>query len=245
MQATHLEGKTIIVTGASSGIGLGLARTLVARGANVVATSRSIEGSGALSRSERLLTVGGDVARPETAARVLQAAIERFGRVDGLVNNAGIFVARAFVETTDEEVERLIDTNLRGFVSFTRAVVKRLLAQGGGGAVVNITTSLAEQPIAGVNAAASILIKGGLEAATRALAIELAPNGVRVNAVAPGIIDTPMHPPENHAFLRALHPIARLGTVSEIADAVLYLLTADFVTGEVLHVDGGAHAGRW
>ena len=160
------------------------------------------------------------------------------------MNNAGVFIAKAFTDHTVEDFQRLVATNLTGFFHVTQPAVRQMRTQGSGH-VVTISTTLASQPIQGVSASLSILTKGGLNAITRALAIEYAKEGVRVNAVAPGIVDTPMHPPEAHGFLETLHPIQRLATVDEIVDAVLYLDQAAFVTGEVLHVDGGAHAGRW
>jgi NAD(P)-dependent dehydrogenase (short-subunit alcohol dehydrogenase family) len=236
--------KTAVVTGASRGIGLALARAFGERGYNVVANARGITTSGALPVDARTALVDGDVARPETAERVMATAVERFGGVDLLVNNAGIFVAKPFVEHTSADFDALVATNLAGFFHLTHGAL-RLMRPRGAGHVVTITTSLAGQPIAGVPAAVSVLTKGGLNAATRALAIEHAAEGIRFNAVAPGVVDTPMHAPESHAVLKHLHPVARLATVSEIVDAVLYLEGAAFVTGEILHVDGGAHAGKW
>jgi NAD(P)-dependent dehydrogenase (short-subunit alcohol dehydrogenase family) len=239
-----MSTRTAVVTGASRGIGLALARAFVERGYNVVANARGISTSGALPAGARTALVDGDVARPETAQRVLGTAAERFGGIDLLVNNAGIFVAKPFVEHTSAEFDLLVATNLAGFFHLTREALG-LMRPRRAGHVVTITTSLASQPIAGVPAAVSVLTKAGLNAATRALAIEHAGEGIRFNAVAPGVVDTPMHAPENHATLRHLHPIARLGTVDEIVDAILYLDGAPFVTGQILHVDGGAHAGKW
>jgi len=236
--------QTAIVTGASSGIGLGLTKALLRNGYRVVANSRRISAAGTLQPSSHLVLVDGDVADPAIAASLTCTAVERFGSVDLLVNNAGIFIARAFTEHTVDDFQRLVATNLTGFLHVTQAAVRQMRTQGAGH-VVNISTSLATQPIQGVSAALSILTKGGLNAVTRALAIEYAGEGIRVNAVAPGIVDTPMHSPESHGFLRTLHPIQRLASVDEVVDAVLYLAGAGFVTGEVLHVDGGAHAGRW
>ena len=235
---------TAIVTGASSGIGLGLVRALVERGWSVVGNSRRVSSAGTLAASESLALVDGDIADPETAASVVHIAVERFGGIDLLVNNAGIFIAKPFVDYTPEDFEALISTNLRGFFFVTQAAIRQMRTQRRGH-VVNITTSLAGQPIAGVSSAIPILTKGGLNAVAAALAIEHAAEGIRVNAVAPGIVDTPMHKPEAHGFLETLHPIRRLGTVEEVAEAVLYLHEAKFVTGQVLHVDGGAHAGKW
>ena len=236
--------KTAIITGASSGIGLGLTTALVERGYQVVANSRRITSAGTLTPSDDLALVDGDIAQPDTARTIVETAIRRFGRLDVLVNNAGIFIPKPFTDYTTEDFDRLVSTNLTGFLYVTQEAVRQMKRQGAGH-VVNITTTLADQPIAGVPASIPVLTKGGLNAVTAALAIEFANDGVRFNAIGAGIIDTPMHKPETHAFLKTLHPIQRIGTVSEIVDAVLYLTDATFVTGEVLHVDGGAHAGKW
>jgi NAD(P)-dependent dehydrogenase (short-subunit alcohol dehydrogenase family) len=236
--------KTAVVTGASRGIGLAVAEAFVRRGYNVVANSRRLSTAGTLPAGPRTALVDGDIASPETASRVVAAATERFGGIDVLVNNAGVFLAKPFVDHTAADFDALVATNLAGFFHVTREAL-RTMRERRAGHVVTITTSLASQPIAGVPAAVSILTKAGLDAATRALAIEHAAEGIRFNAVAPGIVDTPMHARENHAALSRLHPIARLGTTAEIVDAILYLDGAAFVTGEVLHVDGGAHAGKW
>jgi NAD(P)-dependent dehydrogenase (short-subunit alcohol dehydrogenase family) len=236
--------KTAIVTGASSGIGLGLTTALIERGYHVVANSRRITEAGTLVPSKDLALVDGDIASPDTARRLVETAVQRFGTVDVLVNNAGIFIPKPFTDYTQEDFERLVSTNLSGFLYVTQEAVRQMKRQGAGH-VVNITTTLADQPIAGVPAAIPVLTKGGLNAATAALAIEYAGEGIRFNAIGAGIIDTPMHKPETHGFLKTLHPIQRIGKVSEIVDAVLYLNEATFVTGEVLHIDGGAHAGKW
>ncbi len=234
------ERKVAIITGASQGIGAGLVEGFLGRGYRVVANSRSLKpGSG-----PDVLAVAGDIADPRTAERVVAAAVERFGRIDTLVNNAGIFIPRPFTDYTEADFAAVTSVNLVGFFHVTQRAARQMLRQGSGH-IVTITTSLVDQPIAGVPAALTALTKGGLNAVTRSLAIEYAGKGVRVNAVAPGIIQTPMHRAEQHDFLATLHPMGRLGTVQEIVDAVLYLETASFVTGEVLHVDGGAHAGRW
>lgn len=236
--------KTAIVTGASSGIGLGLTTALLERDYRVVANSRHITETGRLVPTDNLALVDGDIADPETANRIVETAVRRFGTIDVLVNNAGVFIPKPFVEYTKEDFERLVSTNLTGFLYVTQQAVRHMKRQGAGH-VVNITTTLADQPIAGVPASIPVLTKGGLNAVTAALAIEYAGEGIRFNAIGAGIIDTPMHKPEAHEFLRSLHPIPRIGKVSEIVDAVLYLTDATFVTGEVLHVDGGAHAGKW
>jgi NAD(P)-dependent dehydrogenase (short-subunit alcohol dehydrogenase family) len=236
--------KTAIVTGASSGIGLGLTTALIEQGYRVVANSRRITAAGTLEPSEDLALIDGDIASPETARRIVETAVQRFGSVDLLVNNAGIFIPKPFTDYTPDDFERLVSTNLSGFLYVTQAAVRQMIRQGAGH-VVNITTTLADQPVAGVPASIPVLTKGGLNAVTAALAIEYANTGIRFNAIGAGIIDTPMHKPETHEFLKTLHPIQRIGRVSEIVDAILYLTAATFVTGEVLHVDGGAHAGKW
>lgn len=239
-----MAGKVAIVTGASSGIGLRLTKTLVERGYSVVGTSRSASKSGALSASSRLALVDGDVGEASTAKRVVDEAVARFGGVDLLVNNAGVFISKPFTDYTPEDFATLLSTNVAGFFHMTQAVLRHMVGRKSGH-VVNIGTSLVSQPVAGLPGALPIFTKGGIEAATRALAIEYAPHGIRVNTVAAGVIDTPMHTPEKHGFLRGLSPANRLGTVPEMVEAVLYLDSAGFVSGEILHVDGGAHAGKW
>jgi NAD(P)-dependent dehydrogenase (short-subunit alcohol dehydrogenase family) len=238
------QGRVAIVTGASSGIGLDITKALLGRGYAVVATSRRASERGTLVPSVRLAVVDGDVGRAETAARVVEQAVARFDRVDLLVNNAGIFMAKPFTDHTAAEYDALVSTNLAGFVHMTQAVLRKMVPQRRGH-VVNISTSLVGQPIAGVPSAMSILTKGGIEAASRSLAIEYAGQGIRFNTVAPGIVDTPMHAPSNHEALRGLSPSHRIGTVEDVTAAVLYLEAAPFVSGEIIHVDGGAHAGRW
>lgn len=238
---------TAIVTGASSGIGLAIAGALASRGYALVVTSRSIsESHPSIARigAERLAVVTGDVADPDTPRALLEAAVGRFGGVDLLVNNAGIFIPKPFAQYTDEDFERLMATNVRGFFNLTRPVLAHMLERGAGH-IVNITTSLAENPIKQVPCVLPMLAKGGLNSATRALALEVSGTGVRVNAVSPGIIRTPMHPEHTHEMLATLHPIGRMGDAEDIANGVLYLEDAPFVTGEILHVDGGASIGRW
>ncbi|MBA2117860.1 SDR family NAD(P)-dependent oxidoreductase [Bremerella alba] len=233
--------KVAIVTGASQGIGAGLVTSFLERGYHVVANSRRIERT---HDSERLQSVAGDIADPETARKVVSTTIERFGRVDTLVNNAGIFLAKPFVDYSEEDFTKVMSVNVAGFFYVTQQAVRQMLKQGNGH-VIQITTSLDEQPIKEVPSALANLSKGGLNSATRALAIEFADRGVRVNAVSPGVIKTPMHTPETHDLLSALHPMKRMGEILEIIDAVMYLESASFVTGEILHVDGGQHAGKW
>ncbi len=239
-----MKSRVALVTGASSGIGLAVTKALWSKGYSVVATSRRASKCAELVPSPRLAVLDGDVGDRETAERCVSEATRRFGALDLLVNNAGIFVAKPFTEYTQDDLSSLVATNLAGFVHCTQAALS-VMAPSRSGHVVSVSTSLATQPVAGVSSALPILIKGGIEAATRSLAIEYAPHNIRLNAIAPGIIDTPMHPRENHPFLRTLSPANRLGTTDEMVDALLYLDGAQFVSGEVLHVDGGAHAGRW
>jgi NAD(P)-dependent dehydrogenase (short-subunit alcohol dehydrogenase family) len=239
-----MHNKTAIVTGASSGIGLGITRTLAAQGYAVVAVSRSASRSRALEASPRLAIVDGDVAEASTAERAVGEALARFGGLDLLVNNAGNFIAKPFTEYTTADTASLLGANLTGFLHMTQHAL-RAMTKAERGHIVNIGTTLARQPVAGVPSALPALIKGGIEAATRSLAIEYAPAGIRVNTIAAGIIDTPMHAPATHAALRGMSPAGRIGTPAEIADAVLFLERATFVSGEILHLDGGAHAGKW
>jgi len=234
------ERKVAVITGASQGIGAGLVRGFLDRGFRIVANSRSIKPEA----SADVLAVAGDISEPAVADRVVEAAIQKFGRVDSLVNNAGIFIAKPFTEYTEADFAGVLSVNLAGFFHVSQRAVRQMLAQGGGH-IVNVTTTLVNQPVKGVPSVLASLTKGGLDAVTRSLAIEYADKGIRVNAVAPGVIKTPMHPAETHAFLAGLHPLGRMGEIREIVEAVLYLESAAFVTGETLHVDGGAHAGHW
>lgn len=239
------HANTAIVTGASQGIGAALVGAFLERGYNVVATSRSVSKAGAFKTSPRLKLVDGDIGEPETAARVTQAAIETFGAIDALVNNAGIFFPKPFTEYTQADFKRLASTNLEGFIYMTQLSIRQMLAQKTGGSVVTITAALADNPIAGVSASVPMIIKGGLNAVTRALAIEYATLGIRVNAVAPGIVDTPLHKDDPKDFLKTLSPMGTVSDANEIANAVLFLTESATVTGEVLHVDGGSHIGKW
>jgi NAD(P)-dependent dehydrogenase (short-subunit alcohol dehydrogenase family) len=239
------ESKTAIVTGASQGIGAGVVAALLEKGYNVVANSRSITKKGSFAESERIALVDGDVGEASTAARIVQTAVARFGSVDALVNNAGIFFTKAFTEYTAEEFRSLVSTNLEGFLYVTQLAIKQMLAQKSGGSIVTVTASLVDNPIAGITAAVPMITKGGLNAVTRSLAMEYAKDGIRVNAVAPGVVDTPLHKDNPKDFLKRLSPMGRISDVKDIADAVLYLTEASLVTGEVLHVDGGAHFGKW
>lgn len=231
--------KVAIVTGASQGIGEGLVNGFRARGYGVVATSRSIRPS----NEPDIVTVAGDIGDPETAKRLVAAALDRFGRIDTLVNNAGIFIGKSFTDYTEEDYRLKLKTNLDGFYFATREVIPVMLAQGGGH-VVQITASTAEFASSLSPAFIAMLTKGGMNAATKSLAIEYAARGIRVNAVAPGIIRTPMHRPDIVDQLAAFHPMNKLGEVEDIVRAVLYLEDAAFSTGEILHVDGGLIAGR-
>ncbi|MEV7072290.1 SDR family oxidoreductase [Streptomyces sp. NPDC093990] len=231
--------KVAIITGASQGIGAALVEGYRKLGYAVVATSRTI----APFDDADVLTVQGDIADPATAERVVAAAVERFGRVDTVVNNAGVFVAKPFTEYTAEDFATVTGINVAGVFHLTQRAVPHLLAQGGGH-IVNVTTSLVDNADSRVPSVLASLSKGGLQSATKSLAVEYATRGIRVNAVSPGTIKTPMHPEETHEFLSALHPVGRMGEMSDIVDAVLFLETAPFVTGEILHVDGGMSAGH-
>ncbi|MFD8380969.1 SDR family NAD(P)-dependent oxidoreductase [Streptomyces sp. NPDC059679] len=235
---TH-DQKIAVITGASHGIGAALADAYRKLGYAVVATSRTI----APSPDAALLTVPGDIADPATAERVIAAAIERFGRIDTLVNNAGIFVSKPFTDYTQDDYAAVTGVNLAGFFRITQLAIEQMLTQGGGH-IVNITTSLVDNADARVPSVLASLTKGGLQSATKSLAIEYATRGIRTNAVSPGTVRTPMHPEETIADLAALHPVGRIGEVSDIVDAVIYLENAPFVTGEILHVDGGVSAGH-
>src|SRR5450432_49745 len=227
-----------IVTGASRGIGAGLVAGYRKLGYSVVATARSITSS----NDERVLAIAGDIRDRATAKKVVAAAKERFGRIDTLVNNAGVFIAKPFSEYTQEDFDAVTATNVTGLFHMTQSVLAELLSQQGGH-IVNITASLVDQPLASVPAGLAALTKGGLNALTKSLAIEVAKRGVRVNAVAPGIVKTPMHSPTTYDFLAKLMPMGRMGEIQDVVDAVLYLEAASFVTGVVLHVDGGEAAG--
>jgi NAD(P)-dependent dehydrogenase (short-subunit alcohol dehydrogenase family) len=239
------KAKTVIVTGGSQGIGAGAVKAFLERGYNVVAISRSITKSKELHCSSQLALVEGDIGEAATAARAAATAIREFGSIDALVNNAGIFFTKDFTDYSIDDFARLVSTNLKGFLYATQQAVRQMLAQGTGGSIVSITAALADSPIAGVNASIPMMTKGGIHAITHSLALEYAQGGIRVNAVAPGVVDTPLHGNSPKDFLRSLSPMRTISSVEEIADAVIYLTEAPHVTGEVLHVDGGAHAGKW
>lgn len=237
--------KTIIITGASQGIGAGLVYDFLDRGYNVVATSRSIAQRGTFTAAANLLLVDGDIGQEATAQQVVAAALETFGSIDALVNNAGIFYTKPFIDYTQEDFLAFVSTNLQGYLYITQHVVRQMLRQGTGGSVVGITTSLVTHPIAGVTASIPMITKGGIDALSRNLSIEYAKDGIRFNVVAPGIVDTPLHEKNPKDFLKTLSPMGRISDVQDIANAVVYLTEANTVTGEVLHVDGGAHSGKW
>jgi NAD(P)-dependent dehydrogenase (short-subunit alcohol dehydrogenase family) len=237
--------KTAVVTGASQGIGAGLVKAFLDRGYNVVANSRNISKSGAFKPSVNLALADGNIADPATAATLARIARDKFGSIDALVNNAGIFFMKPFTDYTVDDLRSLTAVNIEGFLFMSQLAVKQMLAQGTGGSIVNITSTLVDHPIAGVNVTIPMITKGGLQAVTRSLAMEYVKQGIRVNAVAPGIVDTPMHENDPKDFLKTLQPMGQISTVQDIVDAIVYLTEAKQVTGQVLHVDGGSHVGKW
>ena len=237
--------KTAVVTGASQGIGAGVVRAFVERGFNVVANSRKVTQSTEVAASDHDALVDGDIGESASAARILETALSRFGSIDVLVNNAGIFFTKPFTDYTAEDFKALVSTNLEGFLYVTQLAVKQMLAQKSGGSIVTITAALARNPIRGVPAAVPMITKGGLETITQHLAMEYAKDGIRVNAVAPGAVYTPLHRGTPKGVMESLSPMGRPSTVKDITDAVLYLTDAATVTGDILYVDGGAHFGRW
>jgi NAD(P)-dependent dehydrogenase (short-subunit alcohol dehydrogenase family) len=238
------QQKTVIVTGASQCNGAAAAQLFLDRGYNVVANSRNITKANPFAAAANVALVDGDIGDPRTAAKIADTAVSRFGRIDVLINNAGVFIPKPFTEYTTEDFNTLVSTTLAGFLYVSQLAVKQMLRQRSGN-IVNVSTTLVDQPVAGVGAAVQIMMKGALHAVTRALAIEYAQEGIRVNTVALGVIDTPMHKPETHGFLKGLHPVGRIGEIKEVVDAILFLTDATFTSGEILHVDGGAHAGKW
>jgi len=237
--------KTIVITGASQGIGAGLVNTFAGRGYNVVATSRSVSRSSEIPASDKVVRVDGDIADPATARKVVETALSRFGRIDALVNNAGIFFAKPFVDYTLDDYRKLAATNVEGFLHLTQLVVRQMVAQKSGGSIVSITTPLISHPIAGMPVSVAMITKGGIEAASKNIAMEYARDGIRVNTVAPGVVNTPLHKDNPKDFLKTLSPMNSISSAQEIVDAVVFLTEAPHITGEVLHVDGGAHLGRW
>ncbi|MES2102637.1 MAG: SDR family oxidoreductase [Pseudomonadota bacterium] len=242
------DNKTVVITGASSGIGFALAQAYLQRGYNVAGNARTLgrlqAAAEKLGKPENFLLVEGDIAKAETAKKLFERAIAAFGKVDILINNAGVFIAKPFTAYTEEDLDSLMDTNLRGFFYISQQAAAHMSANKQGH-IVNITASLGSQPNVNVPALLPVLVKGGLNQATKALALELASSNVKVNAVAPGIIDTPLHTPEMHDFLKAQQPLGRIGETKDIVDAVLYLTDSSFTTGAILTVDGGATSGKW
>jgi len=236
--------KTMIVTGAAKGIGAGITNAFIERGYNVVANSLNITVS-TFAATDRLAVVRGDIGDPLTAREIASTAIETFGSIDGVVNNAGIFLTKPFTDYTAQDFEKLSGTNLRGYINITQLAVKQMLMQNSGGSVTCVTSAMVEHPIAGINASLSMVTKGGLEAITRSLAMEYAKEGIRFNAVAPGVVNTSMHANDSGEFLKSLSPMGEIPDIADIVDAIVYLTEARAVTGEVLHVDAGEHNGKW
>jgi len=236
--------KTAIVTGASRGIGAAIVRAFLERDFNVVANSRTITRASEVTASERVALVDGDIADAATAARVIEIARRRFGSIHALVNNAGVFVTAPFTSYSAREVRTLLSTNIEGFLYITQLAIQQMLTQGTGGSIVSITAALATNPIRGLDASVAMLTKGGIETITRQLAMEYARDSIRVNAVAPGTIDTMSHPAPKEAWA-SRSPMGRVASMRDVSDAVMYLTDAAMITGDVLFVDGGAHLGRW
>jgi len=237
--------KTAIVTGASQGIGAGIVKGFVERGFNVVASSRKMTQSIEVAASDHVALVDGHIGEPATATEIVETALSRFKSIDVLVNNAGIFFTRPFTDYTPEDFKSLVSTNVEGFLYITQLAIKQMLAQKTGGSIVTITAALARNPIRGVTAAVPMITKGGLETITQHLAMEYAQDGIRVNAVAPGVVYTPLHRDTPKEVMESLSPMGRPSTVKDITDAVMYLSDAATVTGHILYVDGGSHVGRW
>lgn len=234
----------MIVTGASQGIGAGVTKAFLSRGYNLVANSRDFNKS-TLPADDRLVLVEGDIGEASTAARIAEAAVRKFGSIDGVVNNAGIFFTKPFTDYTVADFARLSGTNLEGYIFLTQLAVKQMLAQGIGGSVICITSAMVNHPIAGTRASLAMMTKGGLEAITRSLAMEYAREGIRFNAVAPGVVDTPLHANDSEESLKNQSPMGTLPGVDDIVQAIVYLTEARCVTGEVIHVDSGMHNGKW
>jgi NAD(P)-dependent dehydrogenase (short-subunit alcohol dehydrogenase family) len=236
--------ETVIVTGGSQGIGAAVVQAFLDRGYNVVATSRSVSKAG-FAPSANLELVDGDIGLAATAEKVAHAAVAKFGSIHHVVNNAGIFLVKSFTDYTADDFDLLVSTNLKGFIFITQLAVKQILLQGTGGSVTTITASLLDNPIAGVPASVPMVTKGGLDGITRSLASEYAKANIRFNAVSPGVVDTPLVKDTPRDVMKTLSPMGTVAESKDIADAVIYLTEARYVTGEVLHVDGGAHTGRW
>src|SRR5580765_4614493 len=239
------QRKVAIVTGASQGIGAGIVKRFVERGFNVVANALKMTQSTEVVASDHVALVDGDIGESATAARIVETALSRFKSIDVLVNNAGIFFTKPFTDYTAEDVKSLVSTNVEGFLYVTQLAIKQMLAQKTGGSIVTITAALARNPIRGLTAAVPMITKGGLETVTQHLAMEYAKDGIRVNAVAPGAVYTPLHRETPKEVMESLSPMGRPSTVKDITDAVMYLSDAATVTGDILYVDGGAHFGRW
>jgi len=237
--------QTVAVTGASQGIGAAIANLFLERGYNVIANSRNITRKNELPHSERLALVDGDIALAATAAKIVGTAVERFGSLNALVNNAGVFFPKRFTDYTPEDFRTLSATNLHGFIYATQEAIKRMLAQKTGGSVVSITATIADHPLAAFTASVPMITKGGINSISRSLAMEYAQHGIRINAVAPGVVDTPLLKDAPKDFLRTLSPLGEVSAARDIAEAVFYLTESRHITGEVLHVDGGMHLGRW
>jgi len=237
--------KTAIVTGASQGIGADIVKRFVERGFNVVANSRKVTQSTEVAASDHVALVDGHIGEPATAAKIVETALSRFKSVDVLVNNAGIFFTKPFTDYTAEDLKSLVSTNVEGFLYVTQLSIKQMLAQKTGGSIVTITGALARNPIRGITAAVPMVTKGGLETITQHLAMEYAKDGIRVNAVSPGVVYTPLHRATPKDVMESLSPMGRPSTVKDITDAVMYLTDAATVTGHILYVDGGSHVGRW
>ena len=240
-----LKHKTVVITGASQGIGAGLVEAFLVRGYDVVGTARNATKSKELPASDHLALIDGNIGQFETAQKIAGLAVKKFGSIDAVVANAGIFLVKPFIEYTPEDFAALVATNLGGFIHVTQLAVKQMLAQNTGGSIVSITAALADNPIAGVTASVAMITKGGLETVTRHLAMEYAKQHIRFNAVAPGPVDTPLHANDPKDLLRSQAPMGTISTVEDIANAVVYLTEARQITGEVLHVDGGVHVGKW
>ena len=239
------DRKTVIVTGASQGIGAGIIQAFLARGYDVVGTARSATKSKELSPSDHLALIDGDIGQTATAQKVADVAIQQFGSIDAVVANAGISLVKPFTEYTADDVRALVSINLTGFIYITQLAVKQMQVQKSGGSIVTITAALADNPIAGITASIAMITKGGLNVVTRSLAMEYATAGIRFNAVAPGVVDTPLHAHDSTDSLKTLNPMGTISTAEDIAGAVVYLTEARHITGEVLHVNGGAHIGKW
>lgn len=245
MDAKKNKKPVAIVTGASSGIGLGITQALLERGYHVVANSRTISKSKDLKSSKDLVLVDGDIGKKETAIKVVDETLKHFERIDLLVNCAGIYIPKPFTEYTSEDFDLMIGTNIAGYFFLTQQVVIQMSKQKSGH-IVSLSTVLVDQPLAGAQASLAVLTKSTIPAVSRALAMEYVADGIRFNTISPGVVNTPMHVNDDHEFLKKLHPIPRLVQISEIVDALLYLQSAPMVNGENIRIDGGAHAGaKW